>query len=121
VFATAASTLLLVLPTYEGACIDVADYGTGGARCPAGVSHTTLLEENGSGVLWVLATPVALAALGALLATRGPRVAMAIALAACSLITGFSIGGAYLPATIAMAFAARRTPRRRRTHGARGP
>lgn len=121
VLATLASLLLVIVPTYEGGCIGVAEYGAGGTNCPLGVSHTTLLEENGPGVLWVLAAPVALAALGVLLCARGARVVAAVALGAFSLLTGFSIGGAYLPATLAMAFAAWRTRRHPRTDAAHTP
>jgi hypothetical protein len=107
VLAATASALLLVVPTYDGACIGVGKYGPGGSSCPLGVSHTTLLEENGPHVLWVLAVPVVLAAIGTLLRPRPARIVAAVALAAFSLLLGFSIGAAYIPSAIAMAIAAR--------------
>lgn len=111
--ALAASVTLLVVPSYEGDCIGVADYADGQAHCPRGVSHTTLVEENGPGVLWLLAAPVALTALALALPRRAVRITIAGALGIFSLVTGFTIGGAYLPATLAMALAARRTPAER--------
>jgi hypothetical protein len=120
--AAAASVLLLLVPVYEGACIGVADYGPGGAGCRAGVSHATLLDENGAHVLWLLAAPVVLAAIGALWRRRRARLVAAAGLGAFALLTGFTIGAAYLPATIAMTIAARgrsagrpARPRRRRS------
>jgi cytochrome bd-type quinol oxidase subunit 2 len=109
VLAVVASAVFLVVPTYEGACIGVAEYGPDGTRCPTGVGHTTLLEENGPHVLWVLAVPVVLAAIGTLLRRRGVRAAVAIALAVFSLLSSLSIGAAYLPAVVAMAIAARKS------------
>jgi hypothetical protein len=102
---------LLVVPTYETGCVEVAELGRGTTSCPGGVSHTTLLEENGTHVLWLLAAPVVLTAIGALLPGRGPRIAVATALAGFALLTGFSIGAGYLPAVAAMAIAASRAPR----------
>lgn len=115
VCATAASVSLLVVPVYEGACIGVAVYGPGGTSCPAGVSHTTLLDENGPHVLWLLALPVVLAAIGAASRGRRARVVAAAGLGAFALVTGFSVGAAYLPAALGMAIAATGRPAGRPT------
>jgi len=109
-FAAGASVMFVVVPSYEGECIGIADYGPGYVHCPHGVSHTTLLEENGPHVLWLLAIPVALTLLGLAIPRRRPRIALTVVLGAFTILTGFSIGGAYLPATLAMVLAARRTP-----------
>lgn len=121
VLAVANSVLLVVVPVYEGGCVGVADYPADTMRCPGGVTHTTLVEENGTGVLWVLAVPLVLALVGTLLRARRARASVAIALGAFSLLTGFSIGAAYIPATVAMALAARFTPRPQRTAPAGAP
>ena len=121
VLAAVASALFLVVPTYEGSCIGVADHGPGASSCPGGVSRATLLEENGPHVLWVLAVPVVLAAIGALVRPRGARVAVAVALAAFSLLLGFSIGAAYVPAAVAMAIAARMRRDRQTRRGIPSP
>lgn len=111
--ATSASLLLLVVPSYSGSECESTFHGpTATTHCSS--THATLIEENGTvGVLILLAVPVVLTA-GGLIASRCARTGAAVLLCMFVLITGFSIGAAYLPCAFAAVLAARRTPRRGR-------
>lgn len=111
--AAGASLVLLVLPSYAGqSCETTLDHGAGATRCSD--THGTLIEVNGaSHVLVAVALPVLIAAV-ALVSSRAVRIVAAMLLAGFTLITGFSIGSAYLPAVLAAIVAARRTQPARR-------
>lgn len=107
--AAAASTWLVVWPCFYRGVEPVA-VPPGSPPQPAAGRSTcaSLLELNGPGVLWVLILPVALA--GAAVWGAGGRrrwllAAATVALAAFSVLGGFSVGLAYLPAVAALVVA----------------
>jgi hypothetical protein len=74
-----------------------------GTRCVSGAS--TLIEENGAWVALILAVPVAVTALGLVLAVQSPaqrpaRWVLAAAFFLLCLLTGFTIGLFFLPAAL---------------------
>ena len=93
-WALGASVLLLFLPVYES------DPG-GGA---------TLVDENGAGVIAVLAIPVAIAAAGLALKGRGRAVAAVLA-GAFVVLGSFTVGLFYAPTAILLIVAAGRSTR----------
>ena len=105
--AVVVSAGFLVVPVHESGCMD--DAFGGNRSCTSGTTRTTLVEEEGSRILWVVAVPVVLAAIGALLRWHGARVAVAVALGAFVVLGAFSIGGSYIPSVVAMAIAARKS------------
>jgi hypothetical protein len=88
--------------------------GVSGSATSSGVTteqteNASLIEENGSWVIGLLAVPVALAGLGVLGTARRHRIlawSAAGVLVAFSLVTGFSIGLFYAPAAVALLVAA---------------
>ena len=94
--ALGASLLLLVVPVY-------------GTDPPGGA---TLVHENGTGVIAVLAVPVAIAG-AALVAPRGRAILAGLA-GAFVLATGFTVGVFYAPTAILLILAASRRPPRAR-------
>lgn len=107
--AAAASTWLAVWPCfYRG--VEAVAVPPGSAPQPA-VGRSTcasLLEVNGLQVLWVLILPVALAGVavwGAGWRRRWLLATATVALAAFSVLGGFSVGLAYLPAVAALVVA----------------
>lgn len=105
-----ASALLVFVPTgsYERTEVRV---GPGGKQEQVSErGRTTLLDEEGSGVLAFLGIPVAVAALPVvLLRTRLARAAQAVAallLLALVFLAAFSIGLFYFPSALAMTLAA---------------
>jgi hypothetical protein len=105
--AVAASTALVLLPTTTSVSTTSS---SAGSPSPTTVTHQTLLQHEGSGVLVVLAVPVLVAALGAAVrAARGRRAARvfsAFLLCAFSVMGAASVGLFYAPAAVAMAAAA---------------
>jgi hypothetical protein len=89
--AIAAAAFLLVFPFYSG--LD----GT-----------LTLIEANGSWVLIPILLPVVVAAVPLAFHSRMLRVISSVLLGAFVLISGFTIGLCYLPATVAMVVATSR-------------
>jgi hypothetical protein len=109
-FALAASTFLLLAPVVTSVGATISSDGDIDAQRSA----STLLEENGAGVLLVLAGPVAVAAL-ALLAqrtgvARGVAALASALLVAFAVVAGASVGLLYWPAAAAMLLAAARRP-----------
>ncbi|MFZ5850447.1 MAG: hypothetical protein ACOYY2_03510 [Actinomycetota bacterium] len=107
--AAAASTWLAVWPCfYRG--VEAVAVPPGSPPQPA-VGRSTcasLLEINGFRVLWVLILPVALAGVAVLAAgwrRRWLLAAATVGLAAFSVLGGFSVGLAYLPAAAALLLA----------------
>jgi hypothetical protein len=105
--AVVVSAGFLVVPVHESGCMDDAFAGDG--SCTSGNTRTTLLEEEGSRILWIAAVPVVLAAVGALLRWHVARLFVAVALGAFVVLGAFSIGGSYIPSAVAMAIAARKS------------
>jgi len=95
-----ASVYFLVVPSYTSVT-----FSEDSAGVPTNVeSHQTLLQVNGPAVLLPLAVPVLLAAIPHAFAGRrwsgAITSAMAMLLSAFVLVTGFSIGIAYLPSAL---------------------
>ena len=112
VLASLASAFWLFVPTvaYEEAG-GGAEAGSSPVEVvPVERGRSTLLEEEGSGVLIALAIPVAVAALALAVdrtrARRVSRTAAAVLLAAFSFVALFSIGLSYVPSALAMVAAA---------------
>jgi hypothetical protein len=88
--------------------------GTGAST--ATVSHTSLLDSEGSGVLIVLAVPALLCliaiAIASAIRSGLPFGIAAFALLALCVLGAASIGLFFVPAAALMAFAAGRTPQR---------
>jgi hypothetical protein len=113
-FAVLASLLLLVVPVFSST---TASSETGGVEVQ---STSTLIEEQGSGVLVLLIVPIVLTLLPWLI--RSPSRARASLTIACTVLLGFgallalaSIGLFYLPAlvcSVAASTAALRDPNR---------
>jgi hypothetical protein len=101
-WALGASLLLLVLPVYSEQTADGSGHVTNGSA--------TLVQENGAGVIAVLAIPVAIAAAGLALHGRGRAVAAGCA-AAFVLLGGFTVGLFYAPTAILLIVAAGRSTR----------
>ncbi len=99
--AVAASTGLLFVPTATTLTATPA----GSSSAPV-VTHESLLEHEGSGVLVVLALPVLLAALGAAPGRRRGRSLAAVLLWAFAAVGAASVGLLYAPAAVAMTVAA---------------
>lgn len=110
VLAFAASMILLIVPSYGTECLGAADYGPAGTRCLGGTAGVTLLDANGPHVLWLLAAPPAIALVALVTRRRIARTLAAVVLVLFVVITGFSIGYAYLPSAIVMVIAALRPP-----------
>jgi hypothetical protein len=126
--AVGASVFFLVVPVYAGvsASSSISSDGTQTVG-PVTTSHTTLLEENGRGVLIPLAVPVVLTGVGALLSLRRRwlpgHLAVACVLLAGCLLGAMTVGVFYAPGALALMVSAglsgARTPERRgrRTSG----
>jgi hypothetical protein len=110
VLALTASLLLLVIPVYSSVGGSAVLDGSGETQTKIKRSKTTLLEENGPGVLVVLSVPVLITMIPLLPrrnARRRPwRLASAMLLTVLCILTGFSIGLFYLPAAVALWIAA---------------
>ena len=93
-WALGASALLLFVPVYD-------------TDPPGGA---TLIDENGAGVIAVLAIPVAIAAAGIALNGRGRAVAAVLA-GAFVVLGSFTVGLFYAPTAILLIIAAGRSTR----------
>lgn len=105
-----ASASMIVLPAYTTVSVSESSDPSGGVRPVVEETRQTLLEVNGPQVLVPLAVPVALAAVPlAFPRSRWRRVIQATAATLVStfvVITGFSIGMAYLPSAVLLFVAA---------------
>ena len=92
----ATGAVLTVLPIYSTAsCGAVAG---GPETCTTG--SESALENEGAGVLIVLAVPVLVSAMPLVYSRRGVAIAAAVLLTALLVLGGFSIGLFYLPAVV---------------------
>jgi len=105
-----ASSSMIVLPAYTTVSVSESSDPSGGVRPVVEEARQTSWEANGPQVLVPLAVPVALAAVPlAFPRSRWRRVIQATAATLVStfvVITGFSIGMAYLPSAVLLFVAA---------------
>ena len=113
--ALAASTTFILLPT--GTTTTATSTAPGSPSATVVTQHT-LLEHEGPGVLFVLAVPVLVAAIGAVVPAgwwaRPARTLLAFLLWAFAVLGAASVGLFYVPAAIAMtaaAFSGAETPK----------
>lgn len=110
VLALISSLLLLVIPLYNSVGSSAVTDGSGNApSITTKVSQTTLLEENGPGVLVILGAPVLVTLLPLLVRRERRRSLLFVAaglLTALCILTGFSIGLFFVPTAVAMWIAA---------------
>jgi formate-dependent nitrite reductase membrane component NrfD len=91
--AAAAAVFLLVYPVYSG---------FDGER----PTHSTLLRVNGAWVIVPVMFPVVVAMMPLLIRKQAARIVATVVMGAFVLISGFSIGMFYLPASVLMLLAA---------------
>lgn len=103
IFSLLAAGYLIVAPTYHG----VATSSSPDAAPTITETRTTLIQENGWGVLLPVTTPVLICVAAWLLHRKRPaRSIAAILITAFVVVAGFSIGLFYAPSAVAMIIAA---------------
>jgi hypothetical protein len=115
-FAAAASVVLVVVPSYRQETLTTFADDDPSTATTVATSSRTVVDVHGPRALVVLAVPVFLAALPLAAPRawlRSTTTVAAILLVAFVLVTGFSVGLAYIPAAALMSLAAARARGRR--------
>lgn len=104
--ALATAVVLTVIPSYSGESCSTSDVG----QVVCEQSNETLVEHEGTSVVFVLLVPAAIAALGVVRPSRMVLQGIAIALTVCVVLGAASIGIFYVPTVVAAFVAALRSP-----------